>query len=560
MKIAVVTTMPDNAWEIYGKKMLKSFVSFWPAEIPICVQLDSDTLTQQVNKWLRPQDGLAVGWDADHAAFVTRNQGKDDPTDYRKQPVRFCHKVFAIKRALNAVEKQKALDSQFAPRYLIWMDADVITTRQVTMEEIKECLPKEGDAVSYLGRTQWPHSECGWLAFDLEKNGGEIINLLTNAYTTDAVLTMQQQDDSWVFDQVSKPFVKTNLSPKAKGLEAWPASPLIKWSQHYKGPEAKAKLANIRQEIPAGQKIIIQTKNAIPHEEIKAHIAENQKLITNWIKPCLPHDEEILIVSAGPSMIAEEVREAAKGRKVIAVKHALEPLKKAGVKVWASILLDPRPHVTNFIQEPDNTILWFVASQVDPEVTKQLLAANCKIWGYHAAVSAGEEELTRTQAYSIVSGGSATATRGLFVLNTLGFNNFHLWGYDLCFHDKPDLNERDENGNSKYLEMSVGFNDKGLGVKKCFWTEPQLIAQFEEINEIVKADKMKITAHGDGIVPFMVKAKKLADLRNRELIANMTSGKTTTYEELLWGHSINWRKWLPKNLLKRTQANNSYSS
>lgn len=553
--IAVVTTFPNTSWQIYSKKMLKSFVKFWPANIPLCVQLDDDLLTDEVNRYLRPQDGLAVGWEKDHAEFVERNKGKDDPSDYRKQPVRFCHKVFAIKRALKAAMKQKDADPSTAPRYLIWMDADVITNRIVSFDEIIKCLPKEGDAVSYLGRKDWPHSECGWMAFDLENGGNKIIDTMIFTYCTDAVLSANQQDDSWIFDMVTGIPVdknipstkKTNISPNAKGLDAWEASPMAAWSTHFKGPEAKSKMALEPEPYnpPVGQNFQIHTRNAIPHEEICKHIEENQKLITKWVMPCKPHDEEIVFVSAGPMMIPEDVKEYAGKKKIVAVKHALEPLKKAGIKVWASILLDPRPHVNDFVKDPDPSIIWFVASQVDPAVTKTLLDAGCTVWGYHASVNAGEAELTSKQSYAIISGGSATATRGLFVLNHLGFKNFTLFGYDLCHADKPDLGKRDEFGQAKYMEMTVGFGNP-LGGKKCFWTEAQLIAQFEEINGIIKDGKLKLSAHGDGMVPFVLKSKRIAELRNKTAVHKATGGKTPTYEELLWGYSRNWLKWLPK--------------
>lgn len=556
MNIAVATTFPSNAWDIYAKKMLQSFVQFWPMDIPLLVDLDDNLHHEQIDKILRPQDGIVIGWEKDHADFVERNKDKDDPQDYRKQTVRFCHKVFAIKRACDAAIRQRTAQPVGAPRYLIWMDADVITTRNVSLDDIKACLPKEGDAVAYLGRTEWPHSECGWLAFDLDHHGAEIINAWVDLYKTNKILMMEQTHDSWAFDQITgndATWTRTNLSPDAKDLDAWSASPMTKWSTHYKGPQAKHDLA--MQPAQSGQKVIIQTKNAIPHEEICKHIEENQKLILNWIQPCEPTDEEIILVSAGPMMIPEDVR-GLKG-KVVAVKHALKPLKDAGIKVWASILLDPRPHVADFVQDADPSILWFVASQVDPEVTKVLIAKGCTVWGYHASVAAGETELTNKQRHAVISGGSATATRGLFVLNHLGFSKFRLFGYDLCYPDKPDMRKRDDLGQPKYMEMSVGFNDNNLGAKRCFWTEPQLIAQFEELNELIKNDKFKLSAHGDGIIPFVIKSKNLAEMRNRDMIAAITNGRKTTYEDLLWGSSRNWHKWLPKVLRKRMRGSRS---
>lgn len=557
--IAVITTFPSNSFEVYSKLMLSSFVRNWPREIPLLIKLDDDSLVSQINPMLRDMDALAIGWERDHKEFVERNKDKDTE-NYRHQPVRFCHKVFALKYALDTINKMRLADER-APRYLIWLDADVITNRHITFDDLKECLPKDGDAVSYMGRRDWPHSECGWLAFDLENAGDFFIERFVSQYVDGSIFKMEQQHDSWVFDKTDGK--KTNLTPDARGMEVWPQSPMGKWSTHYKGPVAKAQLSQggvIHKKPGNGSNIVIQTRNSLPHEQLRKHIAENQELIKNWIRPCKQHDEEIIIVSAGPMMIPEELRRE-NGKKIVAVKHALQPLKAAGIKPWACILLDPRPHVLDFVQEPDKDIIWFVASQVDPAITKTLLDAGCTIWGYHASIGAEEGPLTKKQSYAVIGGGTATATRGIFVLNHLGFRKFRLYGYDLCLYDKPDLNKKDDEGQPKYLEISIAFNDGNVNNKKCFWTKPELIAQFEELNELIKADKFEFDAYGDGIVPFIVKSKKIADLRNRENTAKMV-GKRISYEELLgcrtWYNS--WRKWQRKILRKLTKEKPYYSN
>jgi hypothetical protein len=529
MNIAIITTFPTASWEIYSKKAMQSWGQFLPKEIPILAALDDDLVLPQLQKLLRQQDAISVGWSNEHKAFVERNKDKESQTDYRKQPVRFCHKVFAIKRAMDAILDEKKSSGNSA-RYLIWLDADVVINRPVTMEEIKECIPKEGDAVAYMGRKDWDHSECGWLAFDLEMNGQKLIEAWLSYYLNDSILQMEQWHDSWVFDQVSK-LPKTNLTEGKPGMDIWPHSPMGKWSTHFKGPQAKAGLAQ-GQPRPTGN-ITIETKNAIPHEQIRDNIRINQMLISKWLKPCHANSEELVVVSGGPMLIAEDVREHVKaGLKVVAVKNALTPLKNAGIKPWMCILLDPREHVAGFVESPDPEVKWLVASQVNPEATKRLLESGCDVTGYHAAVGAGEENLTSKQDYAIIEGGSATATRGLFVLNHLGFKNFHLYGYDLCYPDKQDLDAKDKYGQPKYLEVSIGFTHPYCNMKRNYYTEPQLIAQFEELNEIVRSKRFNIKAYGQGVIPFLVKARETGELREREIKAKLKPQKLSSYKEL----------------------------
>lgn len=546
-EIAVVTTFPSNMFKVYAEDMLNSFVQNWPAEVPILIQLDDDLLVDQVNKIKRPQDGLAVGVTKEHHDFVQRNKSKDDPTDYRKQCVRFSHKVFAIHRAWQAAKTAKE-KGEPTSRYLIWMDADTVTNRPVTIDEIKECIPKEGEAVSYLGRKDWPHSECGWLAFDLDNEGGLFIDVLHGIYVSDEILKLKETHDSWAFDYVrqSKDAPPcTNLTEGKPGMDIWPHSPMGKWSTHKKGPVAKG----LQTKMPQNSNVIIQTKNSIPHELIRKQISENQKLIKNWVRECTQTDEQIVVVSAGPQMVPEldVMQDYLAGKKIIAVKHALKPLKDAGIQPWACILLDPRPHVYDFVDDPDTKVIWFVASQVDPRVTARLLAKGCNVWGYHASVGADEQSLTELQAGSIISGGSATATRGLFLLKHLGFYKIKLVGYDLCFPDKVDLSQSDELGQPKYLEISLGWNDPLSSMKKCFWSKPELIAQFEEFNQLIQTNTFELEAIGDGIIPFILRAKKGGELRRAKLKAKML--RPVPYEKLLWTNRKKTSFLMP--LLKR---------
>lgn len=552
---AVVTTFPSNSWKVYSERMLQSFTAYWPKEIPLLVNVDDDLLTQDIQRILRESDGLKAGWEKDHLCFVTRNKDRDHPTDYRMQATRFCHKVFALKYSLDSVNSAKAAGAVDTPRYLIWLDADVLTTRPVSIADIEKCLPKEGDAASYLGRKDWPHSECGWLAFDLENGGDKIIDLLVYTYTTDNLFLMEQWHDSWAFDHVSLGG-RTNLTPDATGMEVWPQSPLASFSRHYKGPVAKNELAGIKPKNTM-QPLRIQTRNSIPDKAIQDNIVANQAQIKNWVRECRKTDDEIVVVSAGPMLLAEDLlKEVAAGRKIVAVKHALEPLKEAGIRPWACILLDPRDHMTEFTENPDTEIVWLVASQVMPAAVRQLLDAGCNVWGYHAAVGAGEEKVTSDQADAIVSGGSATATRGLYVLEKLGFRKFRLYGYDLCVADKPDLNVKDDLGQPKYFEVSLDANMPHYRSKRAFWSTGELLAQYEEFKNTILTKDWDVTAFGNGIAPFIANAKRVSDLRGLAKKAKMPRQKIVSYEDLLC-KTLLWtrlRKRLRKVLPRRIRA------
>lgn len=555
LSASVVTTFPNNCFEVYGRRMIEGFTANMPAETPLLVMLDTPDLAPVVEKMLRPQDAVAIHSSKDREAFLERNKGRDDPNDYRRMASRFCHKVFALKQASEFWKTSPVC------RYLIWLDADVLITRPVSVNELRLALPREGDAVAYLGRKDWDHSECGWLAFDLQNGGHDVIDEVCLRYMTDQIFTEPQWHDSYIWDRViTKDCKTTNLTADKSGMDIWPQSPMAAWSRHYKGPIAKQELTGVKPHQPRQGGITIQTKNSRPNEEIQANIAANQKLITKWVRKCKATDEEIVVVSAGPTMIPEHLHdEIAAGRRIVAVKHALQPLKDAGITPWACILLDPREHVNDFVQNPDTNVLWFVASQVSPKVTETLLAAGCTVWGYHASVGAGEEHLTTMQGQSIVIGGSATATRGMYLLELLGFRNFRLYGYDLCLPDKPNMDEKDEFGQPKHFEVSLDAKMPHFVAKRAFWTKAELLAQYQEFNHIISTKDWKIRAFGHGIAEFIAEAKRVSDLREDAKTFKLGCPKPVSYNELLkWQNKTPlwawWPKWLRSPRRKRMKA------
>jgi len=87
---------------------------------------------------------------------------------FRYEYIRFSHKVFATSEVLK--------EPSFADlEYLIWMDADVVTHKFVTEEDIVQFHgPYENSIASYLGRKEWS-SETGFICFNLKNGGREFI-------------------------------------------------------------------------------------------------------------------------------------------------------------------------------------------------------------------------------------------------------------------------------------------------------------------------------------------------------------------------------------------------
>lgn len=539
-KIAVITTFPSGSFNVYARYMLGTFWQCWPNDVELYIQLDEDKLAEEIVQWLRNErkgieQNPTYGIDnniEEHKEFLSTHAGKDDPKNYREQPLRFCHKVFSLLRMARESEGVK---------YLIWLDADVVTLSPFEMDALEKWLPKD-KLVTYLGRKDWNTPETGLMIFDLDNGGRDFIERMAEIYISGEIMSYPEKTDAFVFQKVlaewneaNKRDVGFNISEDIAGRDVFEASPFGQYMKHYKGPK-KMDIAKdftiiegdkIPKESQPGvhsyygakdsgsqmhgtrvdlDKLHIHTKNCVDNSVIVNNVRKNLKLIKNWVNKALKvNEEEIVICSAGPSLNSADIKPYYdRGVKIVAVKHALDKLMDDGIIPWACILLDPRAHVADFVKYPHQDITWFVASMVDPAVTEHLLKSGCNVIGYHAVVGAGETEELRAGDL-LIEGGSATATRGISLLEALGFREMHLYGYDACYLKQPDLREQKENGRLKFEEVTIGINSwRNIQEVRTVWTEGQFMAQVQEFRTLYfPKEHIKYHTYGYGLIPWV---------------------------------------------------------
>ena len=257
---------------------------------------------------------------------------------------------------------------------------------------------------------------------------------------------------------------------------------------------------------PGPRNVVVKTKNCVPDEEIQANIKYAQKRIENWVVECKPHQETAVMVSGGPSF-KEYINEiSTQEGRIVCVKHAHDILIETGVIPWACMLLDPRDHVQDFIENPHPEVTYFVASMCHPSTVDRLLEKNANVWGYHAHVGAGEEKVINKGI--MIGGGSTSAVRGVSVLHTLGFRNFKMYGYDSCY-EKVDKTKKDKKGRDKYIKVEVSG--------KKFWTDSELLAQAQDFDKLMdQSGDLQLDVVGEGMIPHLwsVKRRVLPDFRD----------------------------------------------
>lgn len=544
----VLTTFGKKCWESgVAKEMVYSFGKYWPAEIPLVVAADPDCrgYEQEIARLLRPSDLLTFERTPSREEWLKQHASVPVGADYRTHFVRWSHKVWCMNEAVHNVD---------GADHMIWMDSDIVTHSSVSIEDIKTWLPKNAD-ISYMGRRDWSESETGFIGFKLNDNAKQFISEWHALFESGRLLREHDnQTDAYAFDVVRAMGEAEfdNLTANIAGRDVFDESPMASKMEHIKGPKRK------KQYLEAAMKDMtddptplmnkgaldvnnmgIKTKNNMPMESICNNIFHNLRNIEHWLDYLRPNGEEVVLVSAGPSLTREEIMPyVERGVKIVAVKHALDRLKSWGIQPWACILLDGRDHVGNFIEFPDKDVLYIVASMVDHTLVNKLARAQVPMIGYHAYVGAEIQQVIPA-GHLLVEGGSATSTRGINVLHALGFRKIHIHGIDCCYLEKPNLAEVKENGKLKYMEVPIEAETwGGKRQKRTFWTEGQFLAQVQEFSNIYypmhKNGDIELTVHGDGIVPWMWKnkllhekwlAKRKADMqehiRNAETLENV---------------------------------------
>lgn len=280
---------------------------------------------------------------------------------------------------------------------------------------------------------------------------------------------------------------------------------LIKDENHFVLPDADdCQVVVLGEKAKGAGNVRVKTKNCVPDTVIQGNVRYATTRIPpeRFMPECEAHDEVAVMVSCGPSLekwIPELKKRQKKGEKIICVKTAHNRLIENGIVPWGCMLLDPREDVVERITPINPDVKYFTASMVCPKVVDLLVDGFVPIHAYHALVGAGEMDVLSEYDKRVggnsfaLPGGSTAAIRGIFVLYSCGFRNFHLYAYDSCYWEKPDMDKKTKTGQPYHCEVTVNG--------RKFWTDSQLLAQVQDFeNMLQKNMNINIEVHGDGML------------------------------------------------------------
>lgn len=171
MTFDAVTTFALRHWESHAKRCVDSFTSHWSG---VKLTLYGDETLAQKSSWL-------TEFKARHAHRPTH--------DYRRDAVRFAHKIAAIELALAAGSADA----------LIWIDADCVTHAPVDAQWLAGLLGVADFA--YLRRTR-KYSETGFMMLRRNDCGRLFVSNVVEHYRSDQIFGLPEWHDCWVIDHV----------------------------------------------------------------------------------------------------------------------------------------------------------------------------------------------------------------------------------------------------------------------------------------------------------------------------------------------------------------------
>ena len=248
------------------------------------------------------------------------------------------------------------------------------------------------------------------------------------------------------------------------------------------------------------------SKLTMPNDVMLANADENLK---RDLPMFLPHDEgeELCIVGGGPSLpsILPNLRmKYQRGAKIWALNGAHDWLLDHHLMPNAMVLLDARPEMAEFVARASRIPTYFIATQCDPSVFDALNGRKAVMWvGYAPGIDA--IAATADKPVVVVGGGNTVGLKALCMAVICKFRSVHLYGFDSCYSVSHHAYSQPLNDGEQTTEIDC-FGRK-------FTCSNWMIKQAEDFqNDYINALSagVKVTVHGDGLIPHLAKHIKEA--------------------------------------------------
>ena len=240
--IRFVTSFSAEGYEQYAKNMLFSVLKYWKDDLQL-IAYHHDVPQDVINEFPvgrnieyrnlnNVEDMLSY---REHMKLHDGTEGGQLSYNWRMDAIKWCHKVYAMTDLSLEISEKEVKGG-----WLIWLDADTVTTKPLSEERLLKILPEKAELV-HLGRKDADYSETSFIAFNLDYQTPHFLLAdFKGCYDIGEVVSYREWHDGFIFERLLKIYIAHgmkvhNLTPKVEGLSAFADSPLSQYMSHLKG-------------------------------------------------------------------------------------------------------------------------------------------------------------------------------------------------------------------------------------------------------------------------------------------------------------------------------------
>ena len=196
--IRVITTFSIDGYELYGKKMIQTWLEFWPKEVSLIVYTEGFKLDEKDSR-LFEIDINEVCPELQNFKDRSNRVFKNSDKKIRRhvdKAIRWSHKVYAISHALN-----------YNCDYLIFLDGDTYSNQIIPTNFAKSLVQDHLFAVHFENLKNGLHFETGLISFNLNHTQVSILKEeLQKGYDNFKIYNLPKAWDGFWFAHLYKTF------------------------------------------------------------------------------------------------------------------------------------------------------------------------------------------------------------------------------------------------------------------------------------------------------------------------------------------------------------------
>lgn len=253
-------------------------------------------------------------------------------------------------------------------------------------------------------------------------------------------------------------------------------------------------------------------------ETILANIRASIRRGHQQVMPYPENGDRVALVGGGPSLEATlpELREAIfAGAKLVTVNGAHQWCIDRNLQPRTQIVMDARSSNARFVLPAVPDCNYLLASQCHPDIWDAVEGRD-RVRIFHAATGDADGIKALLDEYYLglwigIGGGTTVMTRAIWLMRTLGYLRFDLFGVDCCWMDGAHhAYDQPENNRDKRIPFRVRQAGREEP-SRVFQCAPWHVKQLEDFLQEIRINQTRflLNVHGDGLLAYAL--RDLAD-------------------------------------------------